>query len=99
MFDIQNLPQALPEKVTQSSGWGEVKHMEGKDCIYPSHSELPWGFFHSHNPLLLTKGKNPTISYMEDPKTCAVPLNMHSSLMKSFNQRGCKQAKKFVCFA
>lgn len=58
MFDLQNLPQALPETVTQSSG-GAEQHMEGKDCIYPSHSELPWGFFHSHNPLLLTKEKNP----------------------------------------
>lgn len=58
MFDIQNLPQALPETVTQSGG-GVEQHMEGKDCIYPSHSELPWGFLHSHNPLLLTKEKNP----------------------------------------
>lgn len=91
MFDLQNLPQALPETVTQSSG-GAEQHMEGKDCIYPSHSELPWGFFHSHNPLLLTKEKTLSTSYMEDPTTCAVPLNMHSSLMKSFNQRGCKQA-------
>lgn len=82
MFDIQ--------AATQSSG-GVEQHMEGKDCIYPPF----WttlGFFHSLNPLLLTKGKNPTTSYMDDPKTCAVPLNMHSSLMKSFNQQGCKQA-------
>lgn len=90
MSDIQNLPQALPETVTQSSG-GVEQHTERKNCIYPSHFELPWSFSHSHNPLLLQK-KNPTASYMEDPKTCAVPLNTHSSLMKSFNQQGCKQA-------
>lgn len=63
MFDIQNLPQALPETVTQSGG-GAEQHMEGKDCIYPSHSELPWGFFHSHNPLLLTEEKKPQVHHM-----------------------------------
>lgn len=51
------------QTVTQSSG-GVQQHMEGKKCIYPSHSELLWWFFHSHNPLLLTEEKKPQVHHI-----------------------------------